>query len=139
MTRPSVEPDHPDADVAPVLRLRLEPSSGAAAAARRLVDRACSEWHVQAILDPARLVVTELVSNAVRHARTQIQVTLHRRAHELRIEVHDNSPESPRPAKAVRSTSEGGRGLIVVAALTTAWGATHTATGKIVWATLALT
>jgi anti-sigma regulatory factor (Ser/Thr protein kinase) len=120
------------------LLLRLEPTSNAAAVARRLVDRACAEWGLPALRDPARLVVTELVSNAVRHARTPLAVSLSRGDDAVDIHVGDRSPVVPRPRGPVEPTVEGGRGLHVVAVMSQAWGITRTATGKVVWARLAV-
>jgi anti-sigma regulatory factor (Ser/Thr protein kinase) len=120
------------------LLLRLEPTTSAAALARRLVDRACAEWGLPALRDPARLVVTELVSNAVRHARTPLAVCVSRGDDAVDIHVGDRSPTVPRPRAPVEPTVEGGRGLHVVAVISDAWGITRTPTGKVVWARLAV-
>jgi anti-sigma regulatory factor (Ser/Thr protein kinase) len=119
------------------LLLRLEPTTSAAAIARRLVDRACREWGLPALRDPARLVVTELVSNAVRHARTPLAVCVSRADDAVNIHVGDRSPTVPTPYGPVEPTREGGRGLHVVATMSQAWGFTRTPTGKVVWARLA--
>ena len=54
----------------PGMRARLQPMVDATAAARHLVDRACRSWGITRVADLAELIVTELVSNGVRHART---------------------------------------------------------------------
>ncbi|GIJ48705.1 hypothetical protein Val02_55910 [Virgisporangium aliadipatigenens] len=114
----------------------LEPNITAASRARRLVDRCCAEWDLAALRDHARLVVTELVSNAVRHAHTPLEVALSRRTGAVDISVRDHSGALPRPGGPVAPTVEGGRGLLVVDLLCRAWGATPTPDGKVVWATL---
>jgi len=125
----------------PRLRLGLSPVDSAAATARRLVDRAVAQWGLPALRDTARLVVTELVSNAVRHgtatATAAVEVTLARRADAVYVSVRDRSRRPPRPGGPVPATVEGGRGLLVVGIMSRAWGSTPTADGKVVWASLA--
>jgi hypothetical protein len=139
----------------PRLKLGLSPIESAAASARRLVDRACAQWGLPALRDTARLVVTELVSNAVRHgvgrpgARSPVQrpspavdtspaveVTLTRGMGAVHVSVRDRSRRLPKPGGPVPPTVEGGRGLLVVGIMSRAWGATPTVDGKVVWASL---
>ena len=79
----------------PGMRARLQPMVDATAAARHLVDRACRLWGIAPVADLAELIVTELVSNGVRHARTdlEVRVGLHRR--QLHLSVRDGSPKLP--------------------------------------------
>ncbi len=123
------------------LRLGLSPVDSAAATARRMVDRAVAQWGLPALRDTARLVVTELVSNAVRYgtgaATSAVEVTLARQADAVYVSVRDRSHRLPRPSGPVPATVEGGRGLLVVGIMSRAWGATPTSDGKVVWATLA--
>jgi signal transduction histidine kinase len=123
------------------LQVGLSPVDSAAATARRLVDRAVAQWGLPALRDTARLVVTELVSNAVRHgtvaASAAVEVTLARRADAVYVSVRDRSRRLPRPGGPVPATVEGGRGLLVVGIMSRAWGTTPTADGKVVWASLA--
>jgi hypothetical protein len=120
------------------IRLNLAPVDSAAASARRLVDRLCAQWGLPALRDTARLVVTELVSNAVRHATTAFELTMSRRSDAVYISVRDHSPTLPRRGEPVSPTMEGGRGLLVVDTMSRAWGATPTRDGKVVWASLPL-
>lgn len=124
----------------PRLKLGLSPIESAAASARRLVDRACAQWGLPALRDTARLVVTELVSNAVRHgtvaASAAVEVTLTRGMGAVYVSVRDRSRRLPKPGGPVPPTVEGGRGLLVVSLMSRAWGATPTVDGKVVWATL---
>jgi anti-sigma regulatory factor (Ser/Thr protein kinase) len=98
------------------LRLGLSPVDSAAATARRLVDRAVAQWGLPTLRDTARLVVTELVSNAVRHgtatATAAVEVTLARRGDAVYVSVRDRSHRPPRPGGPVPATVEGGRGLL---------------------------
>lgn len=86
------------------------------------------------VLDPVRLVVSELVGNAVRHARTPIRATLLLDGQrELRLEVEDASIFPLQQARAdVRSLN--GRGLALVDRLSDRWGVDHGDHGKTVWA-----
>lgn len=118
-------------------RLVLTPSVTAATRARRLVDRACVEWALPGLQDPARLIVTELVSNAVRHAGTGLEVVLSRWSDTVCFGVRDESTAPPRPHGPVPPTVEGGRGLLVVDIMCRSWGITPLPGGKVVWASLA--
>jgi anti-sigma regulatory factor (Ser/Thr protein kinase) len=101
------------------------------------VDRACRAWGVAALSDDAQLVVNELVANAVLHAHTSPEVTVVLRQRHLHLSVRDGSGDGPRVVDG-DEFGDGGRGLILVEALATAWGWTPTADGKVVWATLRL-
>jgi anti-sigma regulatory factor (Ser/Thr protein kinase) len=109
--------------------------------ARDLVASACRAWGLANLLMPARLVVSELVTNAVQHAGTGITVVVSRRGAGLHLAVADADrrlPRLPEPA-ALRLGSpldERGRGLLTVHAMATVWGAMPTADGKVVWATI---
>ncbi len=115
--------------------LMLAPAPSSAAAARVLVQETLPGWGCDELLDDARLVVTELVSNAVLHARTTLQVQCEVNAHALRIAVTDSAAG----AVAVRSFDPrnhlGGRGLRIVEDLADRWGIDRTDDGgKTVWA-----
>ncbi|GAA2352610.1 ATP-binding protein [Dactylosporangium salmoneum] len=125
------------------MRLTLQPMLDATAAARHLVGRACSRWGVERVRDVAELVVTELVSNVLRHAGTEMEVGVARDRRLLHISVRDHASGQPRlGGKPVTECEKGGelredgRGLLVVSALTRAWGCTPVPDGKVVWATL---
>jgi anti-sigma regulatory factor (Ser/Thr protein kinase) len=124
-----------------VLRLRLAPSPLAPSLARNLVGQACEAWNLAPLLHPGRAVMSELVTNAVEHARTDMDVSVSRRGTALHIAVRDHCPTLPRmlePAPVVpgRPLDEHGNGLRVVHADSVAWGAMPTADGKVVWATV---
>ena len=88
-------------------------------------------------LDDAALVLSELVGNAVRHARGDtLQVRLRRSRDVLRIAVHDGSPISPLPREAT-AEDENGRGLRIIETLSYSWGWEPLGAGKVVWADVA--
>jgi anti-sigma regulatory factor (Ser/Thr protein kinase) len=119
-----------------IVRVTLAPDRMAAATARQVVDGACRAWRLDHVRDVAQLVITELVSNVVRHAGTEMEISLTAHPGALRLAVHDREPAPPEPAASSDTTAETGRGLLVVAALTSDWGATPTDDGKVVWAVL---
>ncbi|GAA1029595.1 hypothetical protein GCM10009557_18650 [Virgisporangium ochraceum] len=121
-------------DSTPPRRITEALSTGpqAVATARSIVRDACERWLHREIADTAELVMSELASNAVRHARGGVEVSVALRQRYLHLSVRDRSFE---PA---RIGHNGGRGLLLVDALTNGWGCTDVADGKVVWATLRL-
>lgn len=103
--------------------------------ARLLADRQLTEWGMAPLVFPTELIVSELVTNAIRHAGGPLTLRLIRQTapDALICEVFDASSTSPRLRHA-RTTDEGGRGLFIVAQLTRRWGTRYTPTGKIIWA-----
>ncbi|UWW95604.1 ATP-binding protein [Streptomyces murinus] len=108
-----------------------------AATARRLVRVALSAWGLDDLTDDAVLIVSELVANAVRHARRRsIRVMVERTApRTVRVAVADFSRALPVPCTP-KNDEEGGRGLALIAALAANWGADERRWGKVVWADL---
>jgi anti-sigma regulatory factor (Ser/Thr protein kinase) len=107
-----------------------------AAAARRFTREALSGLASQ-LIEQATLVVSELASNAIRHAHSDFTVTIDASVDEVRIEVSDDNGDLP-----VRGTPDltapAGRGLFIVEALSRQWGVTTTPGGKAVWAVLSI-
>lgn len=118
--------------------LAAEPQS--AGIARRLIADACDEWGLAALKEAAVLVVSELVSNAVRYAGTDFDLTASLRGRYLHLAVRDGNPEPPSmsswAAAGVPALTTRGRGLQLVSSSATAWGTTVALDGKVVWATL---
>jgi PAS domain S-box-containing protein len=109
----------------------LDPSAVAEIRAR--ATRQVVAWGLgEGLAMTTELVVSELVTNAIRYAEPPIRLRLIRDAR-LTCEVADASSTAPRLRHA-RSMDEGGRGLFLVAQLTDRWGARYTADGKIIWA-----
>lgn len=121
-----------------VRSLRLGPESISARIARRFAIDAGAEWHLPAtVTDQVQLVVSELVTNAVLHARTAIQLRLALLDRQIRVEVHDESPTAPDLTAPARSVlADHGRGLTTVQGLTDEIGIEQNERGKAVWATI---
>ncbi|MFI0815255.1 SpoIIE family protein phosphatase [Streptomyces sp. NPDC021098] len=99
--------------------------------ARSWASRRLDAWGLADASYITELVVSELVTNAIRHAEGPIQLRLIR-DRTLICEVSDASSTSPHMRRA-RLSDEGGRGLLLVAQLTQRWGTRHTHTGKTIW------
>ncbi|QNE20402.1 hypothetical protein F1D05_23960 [Kribbella qitaiheensis] len=120
-------------------RLRLAPEPHSARVARRFVAATCELWRCEDLVEDAVAIVSELIGNVVRHARTDADLRLELRRRLLTVAVSDGDPVFPirRPPSTTR---ESGLGLGIVTHLATAWGASQTSTGgKVVWATIRLT
>ncbi|MEV6567204.1 SpoIIE family protein phosphatase [Streptomyces kronopolitis] len=102
------------------------------AEARSLTADRLTAWGLDGLVFTFELIVSELVTNAVRYGTGGIRLRLIRQD-ALFCEVSDASSSSPRMRHA-RTTDEGGRGLFLVAQLARRWGTRYTADGKIVWA-----
>ncbi|WP_085209662.1 SpoIIE family protein phosphatase [Streptomyces sp. Amel2xC10] len=139
-------PDRPDDDVALLLaRTRalgerqvavweLDADPAAVAGARADVTRQLNDWGLEALDFTTELVVSELLTNAIRYGRPPIRLRLiHDRS--LLCEVSDSGSTTPHLRRA-RHFDEGGRGLFLVAQLAERWGTRHGRDGKTVWAEL---
>ncbi|MEU0557598.1 ATP-binding protein [Dactylosporangium sp. NPDC006015] len=119
------------------VRWEIPEGPDALSGARDVVRMLCAREGLSALAEHAELVVMELVVNALEHGvgpRTAL-ASVHRRR--LHLAVRDHSPAMPRLGGAAGTEAgSGGRGLVIVEAFTTAWGATPTPDGKIVWCTL---
>lgn len=119
---------------------RLMPVPASAAVARGLLGEACLWWNLRHVREDARLIVSELATNAILHARTDFDVTASHTGRYLRIAVQDGSPVMPRavdrPPNGRRLAGEPGWGLRLVAGASTHWGTVAVADGKIVWAVI---
>ncbi|WP_079178962.1 SpoIIE family protein phosphatase [Streptomyces humi] len=99
---------------------------------RSKVTRQLSEWGLDELSFTTELILSELVTNAIRYGRAPIGVRL-LRDRTLICEVSDASTTSPHLRYAA-STDEGGRGLFLVAQIAERWGTRYTPAGKIIWA-----
>jgi PAS domain S-box-containing protein len=104
---------------------------------RKQVVEQLSSWALLEASFTAELVVSELVTNAIRYGSPPIRLRLIHDASTLICEVSDTSHTAPHLRRA-RTWDEGGRGLLLVAQLTQRWGSRHTAEGKTIWAELGL-
>lgn len=103
------------------LDLRAEPSS--VAEARAFVVRVLADWGLEAYVDTAALITSELATNVVLHARTGYAVVVARTSMGAQIDVLDDSPTAP-VLQAHTFSEPGGRGLLIVDGLATSWGPT---------------
>ncbi|WP_217176614.1 SpoIIE family protein phosphatase [Streptomyces sp. AC495_CC817] len=94
--------------------------------------RQLAEWGLDEAAFAAELVLSELITNAIRHGAGPIRVRL-LRDRALICEVADTSSTAPHLRRAA-TTDEGGRGLFLVAQLSQSWGTRYTAEGKVIWA-----
>ncbi|MEU2713169.1 SpoIIE family protein phosphatase [Streptomyces sp. NPDC007205] len=105
--------------------------------ARKEADRQLAEWGLEELAFTTELVVSELVTNAIRHAEGPIRLRLIRdRA--LICEVSDSGATAPH-LRHPRTTDEGGRGLLLVSQFTQGWGTRFVPGGKVIWAEQSLT
>ncbi|WP_435610582.1 SpoIIE family protein phosphatase [Streptomyces sp. C10-9-1] len=115
-------------------RLPREPRS--VGRARELARAQLDSWGLEALVDTVELLVSELVTNALRYGEGEIRLRL-LRDRTLVCEVWDAGLVQPRRRRA-RDTDEGGRGLQLVGLLSAGWGSRRTPRGKTVWFELGL-
>jgi anti-sigma regulatory factor (Ser/Thr protein kinase) len=116
---------------------RFAADRGAPSEARRFVAEVLRQWGLHnPLLDDARLIVSELATNAVVHAGSPFSVVVRAADSRLRLSVRDASPAEPR-IRPQGPMTDRGRGLPLVAALASSWGIEPSEEGKVVWAELA--
>ncbi|RFC78543.1 SpoIIE family protein phosphatase [Streptomyces sp. AcE210] len=109
----------------------------AVATARSLTARQLSAWAMDEEAFSTELIVSELVTNAIRYAKPPVQLRLIR-GRTLSVEVSDGSSAAPHLRHA-RTTDEGGRGLLLVSQFAQRWGTRYEDRGKTIWAEEPLT
>ncbi|MFJ9151691.1 SpoIIE family protein phosphatase [Streptomyces sp. NPDC102270] len=102
------------------------------AKARAQASDQLTAWGLEDMAFTTELVVSELVTNAIRYGKSPIRLRLILRS-ALTCEVSDASSTAPHLRRA-RVFDEGGRGLLLVAQLTEQWGTRHNSEGKVIWA-----
>ena len=117
---------------APVGEITLPARPTAPARARAFVAATLGVWDLSDPVDSLLVIVSELTTNALLHARTPMTVRLEREDASLLLSVTDSSPAVPR-TRSYGVQSATGRGLRLVASLAAEWGVTQTAEGKTVW------
>ena len=121
-----------------------QPEPAAVAAARRFVRDTLRTWQVAGrsasqdeLVDDAVLLTSELVTNAVVHAGTPVQVTCRLAAGAVEVVVLDRHPvqliPDPQLAEITEAERTSGRGLMLPSELASSWGVTYARTAKAVW------
>ncbi|MFJ9031017.1 SpoIIE family protein phosphatase [Streptomyces sp. NPDC102274] len=105
---------------------------------RRLVRRQLDDWGWALVSDEAELLTTELVTNALIHADSEVDLWLREHPDRIRVDVCDWDPRPPVPAPITFTEefdceAEHGRGLLIVEALASSWGKASRGRGKSVW------
>lgn len=105
---------------------------------RRFIHGLLSHWGLLAISYETELIATELATNALLHADSDVDVRLRKYPGRIRVDIRDSSTRPPVPAPIVLEPetdrfSEHGRGLVIVAELASAWGNSPVGRGKSVW------
>ncbi len=125
-------------ETARILRLTLPVTTDAARLARQATGIALTAWRLDFLEETAALLVSELVTNVIRHARGGAGVMaleLETMDTWLRIEIADGDPRWPQP-RIPAGFDDSGFGFILVDALAAKWGVREMAQGKVVWAEL---
>ncbi|MFE7441023.1 SpoIIE family protein phosphatase [Streptomyces chartreusis] len=97
------------------------------------------DWDLDALADDLELLASEVVTNALVHAHSEVDVRLRKYPDRLRVEVRDSNPRPPVPVVFVgpeepgNQEAEFGRGLLIVDALASAWGSSPAGRGKTTW------
>jgi hypothetical protein len=118
-------------DTSQVAAWDVPPDPAVVSHARKLAAEQLAVWGLDEYAFVTELVVSELVTNAIRYGRPPIELRL---IHDTSLicEVSDTSSTAPHLRRA-RTFDEGGRGLLLVAQLTQGWGTRHTPFGKTIW------
>jgi anti-sigma regulatory factor (Ser/Thr protein kinase) len=119
------------------ITFELEPDLASVRQARSLIRDPLKRWGLEDLIDSSELLVSELVTNAIKYANGEVLLRLILEPDSLVCEVHDSSPALPRVLQ-VDKDAENGRGLHVVSQIAAHWGVRRTAAGKVVWCEQAL-
>jgi anti-sigma regulatory factor (Ser/Thr protein kinase) len=117
---------------APLRTTHLPPRPESVPAARHFASDAASEMGAKRTVTDTELLVSELATNAVLHARTPMRVSVLLHDDRVRVEVRDDDPTLPEQRQP-DPLSPGGRGIMLVELLARAWGINHNERGKTVW------
>ncbi len=121
----------------PVASTRLPPHPASTRAARAFVGEHLRSWNLDTAVDDATLLVSELVTNAILHARTPVDLVVRRVKASVRVEVFDEGSGVAQPLYPELEDSAG-RGLGLVQAVANRWGVDEADIGKTVWFEIAL-
>src|SRR5579875_3419356 len=116
--------------------ITLAPDTAAASRARAWLRDRLTAWQLDFRADDLLVVVSELVTNVVLHARSPIEITMSVGEGAIEVSVADTDDRTPQPRLAGEIWDEGGRGLALVSALSDDWGVALRSPGKQVWVRL---
>ncbi|HEX7096198.1 MAG TPA: ATP-binding protein [Acidimicrobiales bacterium] len=122
---------HKDGSLPESVTLHLPPAAASAREARRRVRTMAAGWPSECCAT-LQVLVDELVTNAILHARTDTTLVARIDGTRARVEVHDQSTLTPQP-RHYGGRSVTGRGLHLVEALAHRWGVDRVDGGKVVW------
>ncbi|MDK9499487.1 SpoIIE family protein phosphatase [Streptomyces katrae] len=114
----------------------VPPRASGVGVVRNLASAKLEEWGMEELAFTTELILSELITNALRHGVPPVRVRL-LHDHALTCEVWDGSSTAPHLRYAA-TTDEGGRGLFLVAQLSEHWGTRYTPDGKVIWSEQAL-
>ncbi|MGX5185448.1 ATP-binding SpoIIE family protein phosphatase [Streptomyces avermitilis] len=102
---------------------------------RRLLREWLKGWELSAMADEEELLVSEVVTNGLVHGDSDVYVYVRKYPERIRVEVRDSDPHLAQAVTVPREEdqAEGGRGLVIVSALASAWGNSPSGRGKTVW------
>lgn len=102
---------------------------------RRFLREWLEGWDLSPMAETMELLTSEVVTNALVHGDSDVDVHVRRYPDRIRVEVRDTDPSPALPVFLSTSDdeAEGGRGLVIVSALATAWGNSPSGRGKTVW------
>ena len=118
--------------------LALPPEGASASAARRFLRTTFTRWGIgEAVIEQGELLVSELTTNSILHARTDLTLRLQRTGARVRVGVSDGEPRGPVRRGRVAASDISGRGLAVIDHLVHGrWEAVADGYGKTVWCEL---
>ncbi|WP_062008851.1 SpoIIE family protein phosphatase [Streptomyces hygroscopicus] len=115
----------------------------AVAEVRGFLHDLLGRWEVLPLLDDLEVLTSEVVTNALIHAHSEVELRLREYPDRIRVEVRDSNPYPPVPTALLEDEvsnqeAESGRGLLIVDALASAWGSSPAGRGKTTWFELAI-
>jgi GAF domain-containing protein/anti-sigma regulatory factor (Ser/Thr protein kinase) len=120
-------------DVMDRVSIEMPADAASPSRARLVVGDVLRGWGLPRLVDAATLLVSELVTNAVRHAGTGLRLDIMRLPAGVRVAVTDHAPQARAERQPVDVATEGGRGLFLVEELSDDWGTDTSDESKTVW------
>lgn len=116
----------------PTQAMTLPPDTESPRRARHFVQNMLIDGEVASTLEVVTLLVSEVVTNAVLHARSDVTVTVRNDGTVVRVEVEDQSESVPTQMPVAQDATTG-RGMVLIEQLADAWGTRTSRQGKTVW------